>query len=99
MASAEDSVIKYMSNNPGASVTQISDFIVSSGADLDTIADMVGVPRANARAAFSPTPAASDSDEGFDILGAINNISNINSVISAPSSFPVSLITLMITPP
>lgn len=90
MAAAEDRVLKYMADNPGASVTDISDAIVTLGADLDILADLTGVPRADARAAFSPTPAASDSDEGFDILKAINDISNINSVISAPSSFPVS---------
>ena len=65
MAAAEDSVIKYMADNPGASITEISDFIVSSGADLDTVADMAGVPRADARAAFSPTPSPAPN---YDLL-------------------------------
>ena len=90
MAAAEDRVLKYMADNPGASVTQISDAIVTLGADLDTVADMVGVPRADARAAFSPTPAASDSDEGFDIMEALGLVGNINSSLSGASSFPVN---------
>jgi hypothetical protein len=90
MAAAEDRVLKYMADNPGASVTEISDAIVGFGADLDTLADLTGVSRADARAAFAPTPAASESDDGFDIMEALGLVGNINSSLSGASSFPVN---------
>jgi len=90
MAAAEDRVLKYMADNPGASVTEISDAIVTLGADLDIVADMMNVSRADARAAFAPTPAASDPDEGFDIMEALGLVGNINSSLSGASSFPVN---------
>ena len=149
MATAEDSVLKYMADNPGASITEISDAIVAFGADLDTVADMAGVSRADARAAFTPTPApapvltidpevqdivdqlnagtidigtleetynvpaaeiqtnwdainkqnnyvppvaasSSDSDDGFDIMEALDLVGNINPSLSGASSFPVN---------
>jgi hypothetical protein len=87
---AEDSVLQYMADNPGASITEISDAIVAYGADLDTLADMMNVSRADARAAFAPTPAASESDDGFDIMEALGLVGNINSSLSGASSFPVN---------
>ncbi len=90
MAAAEDSVLKYMADNPGASITEISDAIVGFGADLDTLADLMGVSRADARAAFAPTPAASESDDDFDIMEALGLVGKINSSLSGASSVPVS---------
>jgi hypothetical protein len=91
MAAAEDSVLKYMADNPGASITEISDAIVAYGADLDTLADLTGVSRADARAAFAPTPAASESDDSFDIMEALGLVGNINSGLAgAASSVPVN---------
>jgi hypothetical protein len=87
---AEDSVLQYMAGNPGASITEISDAIVAYGADLDTLADMMNVSRADARAAFAPTPAASESDDGFDIMEALGLVGNINSSLSGASSFPAN---------
>jgi stringent starvation protein B len=55
MAAAEDRVLQYLAENPGASLVDISNAIVAFGADLNTVADMVGVPRAEAQAAFAPT--------------------------------------------
>ena len=90
MAAAEDSVLKYMADNPGASITEISDAIVGFGADLDTLADLTGVSRADARAAFAPTPAASEADDDFDIMEALGLVENINSSLSGASSFPIN---------
>tara|TARA_R110002072_G_scaffold79355_2_gene183123 strand:+ start:295 stop:2238 length:1944 start_codon:yes stop_codon:yes gene_type:complete len=90
MAAAEDSVIKYMSDNPGASVTQISDFIVSSGADLDTVADMAGVSRADARAAFSPTPAPA-SNNNFNMLNDLTLAGNMYSALPASPEAPAGV--------
>ena len=87
---AEDRVLKYMADNPGASITEISDAIVGFGADLDTLADLTGVSRADARAAFAPTPAASESDDDFDIMEALGLVGNINSSLSGASSFPIN---------
>jgi hypothetical protein len=55
MAAAETRVLQYLAENPGASLVDISNAIVAFGADLNTVADMVGVPRAEAQAAFAPT--------------------------------------------
>jgi hypothetical protein len=79
MAAAEDRVLQYMAENPGASLVDISNVIVAFGADLNTVADMAGIPRAEAQAAFAPT--IQPEEDGLDPIEILNFLTGAGPII------------------
>jgi hypothetical protein len=79
MAAAEDRVLQYMAENPGASLVDISNVIVAFGADLNTVADMAGIPRAEAQAAFAPT--IQPEEDGLDPIEILNYLTGAGPII------------------
>lgn len=56
--SAEDTVVQFVQNNPNASLEDIASLIQSTGANLGSVANTLGVPIAEAQRAFDTTTAS-----------------------------------------